>query len=84
MKLDSRCINLLRMLYEAEIEPHSNEIEWLELSKDIINYIQSNKLECPEIIWHYLSDYDIRLNKSNSEYKIKQLDAIGDFLKCQI
>lgn len=75
---------MLRMLYEAEIELHSSEIEWLELSKGLIDYIQTNKLECPEIIWHYLSDYDIRLNKNNSEYKIKQLDSIGDFLKPQI
>lgn len=80
MKLDSKCINLLRMLYEAEVELHYNEIEWTESSKDLIDYIQTKKLECPEIIWHYLSDYEIRLNKNNSEYKMKQFDAIGDFL----
>lgn len=75
---------MLRMLYEAEAGLHYNEIEWIESSKKLIDYIQTNKLECPEIIWHYLSDYDIRLNKNNSEYKTKQLDAIGDFLKSQI
>lgn len=61
MVSDRKVINLLQLLYEAEVDARLSEAEWLESSRKLIAYIKIQKLELPEIVWHYLSDCDIRL-----------------------
>jgi hypothetical protein len=70
-------ISDLRELMAFPVEDKISLQEWYELSTSISNNIRSNpdlSNLCPEIVWHYLSDGDIRFK--DSEYGQTQTKSL--------
>lgn len=73
-----RVKELLAELVDIEGSAGWDLAKWNNHAEKIFIFMKSTNVELPEIVWHYLSDADIRFKEE--EYGTEQLESVREFL----
>jgi len=68
----------LKELLELEVSSESELQAWNERADVIYEIDKGSKIQLPEVVWHYLSDADIRFK--DPEYGEYQISGVKSFI----
>ena len=78
MNTESLIKEILSKLLEIESKIGWSLEKWNDKAEEIYKLEMNNKTELPEVVWHYLSDADIR--KKEPSYGIPQIKGVKNFI----
>ena len=73
----------LKKLLEREKAEDFDLMRWIDYAQELSNFLATNELSIPisEEIWHYLSDIDIRIKKTEYEYAESQRNFVIEYIQ---
>lgn len=71
--------NLLENLVSRPIKTKGDLSAWYKSAYEIETFAEEFGIELPEVIWHYLSDADIRLK--DPDYGTHQTESVHIFIQ---
>ena len=74
----SKIKEILSELLEYEVTDRSDLAGWYALAEELYKEHKNTKSELPELVWHYLSDADVRLKEP--QYGAEQIQAVKEYI----
>jgi hypothetical protein len=71
--------NTFSKLVSFKIESKHDLKKWYELAHVVECQANEKEIEIPHLVWHYLSDADIRFKEP--EYGTEQIEAVHQFIE---
>ncbi|GAA5214790.1 hypothetical protein ACFSJ3_05700 [Corallincola platygyrae] len=69
---------ILALLLETEVKSKADLKDWYELAQSVEQLASASSIELPHLVWHYLSDADIRLKEP--DYGKDQIEEVQSFI----